>query len=677
MKFIKLGFLIFIGMLVGCSGGGGQSVTPAQQPPAMTPPVSNPPVNSPPQGPRPTALVAVSSDQQFEAFIKLGLSQWAGTADSSQAASLSSYEETLSTDASLPPAAFSDVNVQVDGVDEADISRFDGQHLYVADGNLVYILEADNQTPSTELINTLVLEDNTQVDGLHLVTSEQQSDLLAVIGSDYSYQWREDNKVPWAWRGGITLLSLYDIDNPADVTRLVTLRLQGYLIDTRRIGDVLYIVSRATPSIEKLITNSRTLEDRAGNQALIDATLLDDLLPKLVDETGFSRLLAAPTDCYLPDLQALDLHDPSLVTITAINLRDSADVKSTCMALNTSGIYVSREAMYLVEPEDTLTITVGADPIETRIHKFALTADGPVYRGSGRVVGSFNNSDPAYRMGEYQGRLAVVTSKTFNSGHRLTLLEEAAGFVLEEVGHLPDESQPAPIGKEGETIFATRILGNRAYIVTFLTTDPIYVVDLDQPRILGELSIPGFSSYLHPVNDSLILGIGKSVVLEEGRALFQGLKLQLFDVSNPGAPRSVAEISIGLRGTDSALSYDAHALAYIREFEAGTDRFALPIAVHGEGQIVEPGAPAGRFYDYSHTGLYLFEIEKSSASLLAKGALKREQSGCVIGRERGFLVDDAVHFLLGKRILSAKWALPDQISELDLGAANETCFFIE
>ena len=195
--------------------------------------------------------------------------------------------------------------------------------------------------------------------------------------------------------------------------------------------------------------------------------------------------------------------------------------------------------------------------------------------------------------------------------------------------------------------------------------------------ILGELEIPGFSSYLHPVSENLILGIGKSAVVENGQAFFQGMKLQLFDVSDPANPMSLSEVSIGLRGTDSALSYDAHALAYIREFEQGIDRFALPISVHGDGVLVEPGTPASTFYSFSHSGLYLFELDKNSASLNQMDAIKHsENDACAAGRQRGFIADDAVHFFTASRILSSFWDSPNQISELVLGEGNQLCIFL-
>ncbi len=669
---------ILIALLLGCSEGGTGGTG------GVTPPIDVAGESGPPG----ISLVPLDSMQSFETFIKLGLSQWAGTVNSAQATSLSEASpepEAIAADAGQATSV-SELNVQVGGVDEADIARFDGSYLYIADGNKIDIISVDNINPSSALVKTISLQDNTSVSGMYLAIADQQTTLLAVLGSNYNYQWQASTETPWAWRDGTTLLELYDVDDPANASRLNTLQIQGYLIDSRRIDDILYLVTRATPSIEGLVSNPQSDEDRAANQDLIDSASLDELLPSVIHDSGLVQSLVDPTNCFVPEVEDADLHYPSLITISAINLRDLADIKSVCMAENIYAIYVSKESMYLVSnqypaegaaalltPNPTLVT-----PTTLKIHKFAFTDLGPIYRGTGSVDGQLTTGDPAFRMGEHEGRFAVVTSESFNSGHKLTLLEEGEDFTLVNVGELPNSQRPEAIGKEGEAIYATRIIGNRAYIVTFLTTDPVYVIDLGDLAVLGELEIPGFSSYLHPVTENLIMGIGKSAVVENGQAFFQGLKLQLFDVSDPANPVISSEVSVGLRGTNSSLSYDAHALAYLPDFEQGIDRFALPISVHGAGVVVEPGVPANTFYDFSHNGLYLFELDKNAASISQMDAIKHQQRDtCSFGRERGFIADDAVHFFTGNRILSSLWDSPEQLTELVLDSENQVCIFLE
>ena len=620
------------------------------------------------------ALVPVGSAEVFESYVKNGLSEWAGL-QSRTAVSQLSAPTAGDALAVSSPESFSEINVQVAGVDEADLTRFDGSYFYTARDNEISVLAANNTAPSTSLVNSITLSDSERITGLYLVQDDAADTRLAMLASDYQYRWRADEIVPWNWINGTTKLSLYNVEDPESAAEITTLNIQGYLIDSRRIGNLLYLVTRSTPALDGFTPYPATAEEREGNQQVINNADINDLLPKYVNGAGVTNNLVGAQNCLVPNAESSSLRSPSLVTVSAINLQDTSEINSVCMAESIFATYVSLDSMYLVSNQYSNSREIaffgGFDSID--IHKFSFTDIGPVYAGSGRVEGGFATGNPAYRMGEHEGRLAVITSETFNSGHKVTLLEEGADFNLVEVGQLPNEQQPAAIGKEGEMIYSTRIIGDRAYIVTFLTTDPVYVIDLVDLEILGELEIPGFSSYLHPISDDLLLGVGKSSVVENDIALFQGMKVQLFDISNPAAPVSASEFEIGFRGTDSVLSYDPHAFTYLRDPETGVDRFALPIDVHGTEQ--DPLATASTFYPYDHTGLYLFELDTNSAEITSKGAITHQLETCSVTGDRGFLADDAVHFFSKGQVLSALWDSPEQVSALSLFTDEGYCYF--
>ncbi|MCP4692304.1 MAG: hypothetical protein GY859_29940, partial [Desulfobacterales bacterium] len=176
----------------------------------------------------------------------------------------------------------------------------------------------------------------------------------------------------------------------------------------------------------------------------------------------------------------------------------------------------------------------------TDLHKFNLTENGPVYRGSGSAPGNlgWEEDKKPFRMSHYNGVMRVATSLgddwSGTSTTRLTLLREnpaATGDVLEEISHIDG------IGEAGERLYAVRFLGARAYMVTFRVTDPVYVFDLSDPENplqKGELHIDGYSDYLHPIGETLLLGIGKDAVPDDGSndfggrgAWYQGVKLSL------------------------------------------------------------------------------------------------------------------------------------------------------
>ncbi len=147
---------------------------------------------------------------------------------------------------------------------------------------------------------------------------------------------------------------------------------------------------------------------------------------------------------------------------------------------------------------------------------------------------------------------------------------------------LPNSERPAAIGKPGERIYGTRALDDKVYVVTFLTTDPLYVIDVSDstdPFIAGELEVPGFLDYLHPVSNGRLLGIGESAsTTSEGDAgwggWYQGLRLSLFDLADPSEPTLINALEFGDRGTNSDLFRDFHALAWLDQAD-GSSEFAV------------------------------------------------------------------------------------------------------
>ena len=154
------------------------------------------------------------------------------------------------------------------------------------------------------------------------------------------------------------------------------------------------------------------------------------------------------------------------------------------------------------------------------------------------------------------------------------LREKPGERALEIVGRLPNDTRPEEIGKPNEALFAVRFVGDRAYAVTFLRIDPLYVIDLStptDPRIAGELLIPGVSDFLHPVTDDLLLGLG----MDGSR-----FKLELFDTSVLEQPQSRGAITLGGISSGSPALWDRHAFTYLAGDDA--DRFAVPAYVAAE-----------------------------------------------------------------------------------------------
>jgi hypothetical protein len=161
-----------------------------------------------------------------------------------------------------------------------------------------------------------------------------------------------------------------------------------------------------------------------------------------------------------------------------------------------------------------------------------------------------------FALSEDKGVLRAATTIGFGpeAESKVTTLDERAG-------HLLQRGQVGGLGL-GERIYAVRFIGDVGYVVTFRQTDPLYTLDLsdpDRPRVVGELKIPGYSAYLHPIGEELLLGVGQEAT-DDGRV--QGLQLSLFDVSDLAHPARLQKRTIGERWSHSAAEWDHHAFLW-------------------------------------------------------------------------------------------------------------------
>ena len=281
------------------------------------------------------------------------------------------------------------------------------------------------------------------------------------------------------------------------------------------------------------------------------------------------------------------------------------------------------------------------------------------YDGSADIEGQvWRGGQADFRMSEHNGDLRVLSSKyDFNStdfvDHLLYVLRESPTEpALDIVASLPNANRPEPIGKPNEQLYGVRFLGDRAYAVTFLQIDPLYVIDLADPAdplIAGELEVTGFSDFLHPVTDELLLGLGQG---ETG-----GVKLELFDVSDLSAPLSRGAVTIGEPNGYSEARWDRHAFTYQADV-AGVDRFTVPATTFSN---------SGDQFSFE-TSLHLFEIHDKTtpalASLLSAGQLTPPVTTEVgfAERNRAFLHDNAIYYVLDEDVWSASWLSPTTVN---------------
>ena len=612
-----------------------------------------------PPDPQPVGLLSrVTDASAFEASIKDGLTAMTSA-------------EVLANAGAAQDTGFTGTYTQELNVDELDSVRYDGNHLFVAPrryfrccfildtafapdepppAESIRILATDPANGTADLISEIPLSNDTSVQGMYLEDDRMFAVTAQMIYGSYGELWADVA----IWAPEQMGFSIYDVSDAANPVLEIEAALDGVFVESRRVGNTVYVVSRYTPWVEGLHYYVSTAEQQAENAALLAATPLEELLPKITIG-GETRTLVQPENCYVTTGDATD-NNPVLTSITAIPLDDPQNFTTACYNESAYGVYVSENALYFAElrPDNALQRDV------TRIHKFALTGTVIDYRGSVDIVGTVWQGNQAdFRLSEHDGVLRVLASQ-FDWGsedfvdHQLYVLRESSTRPdLEIVGMLPNENRPEEIGKPNEALFGVRFTADKAYAVTFEQIDPLYVVDLADPAdpyIAGELQVTGVSDFLHPVTDDLLLGLGRSA---EG-----GIKLELYDVSNIAQPLSRGSAVLGGQGSFSEAVFDRHAFTYQADV-AGRDRFTIPANV-----FASDGS-----YNYLGSALYLFEIVDktlpSVAGLNLVGSLEPPPPGGEpdwVERSRAFIHEDTVYYVRDEDVWAAFWHTPSIVN---------------
>jgi len=529
-------------------------------------------------------------------------------------------------------------------------------------------------------------------------TGDAKSLVLNATGYDYTdYDDNYDYSVYYNPKSR-SLLTNFDVSNPLTAQQSTQLDLDGYTISSRRIGDQIFLASTYQPSIPDVDPFS---VDAATWENIVNSTDLSTILPKYtVTGSGSESTLINPADCFVANQPENEVFaNPQIVSLVTVNLPSMAVADSECFLGDTNALYATAESVYLstsqwsyVEhdspPEAVPDVDGGGagavvEPfydsrIDTDIHRFAISDGGLHYRGSGTVAGhlGWNSLQAPFRMSEHNGVLRVVTHNAEQSADvspvNVTILESNSDGDLVRIAQLPNDENPEHIGKPFEELYATRFLGDTAYLVTFRQTDPLYVIDLADPRtptVAGELLIDGYSDYLHPIADGYLLGIGKDAVAPAGSSdtgqdgITQGVKLSLFDVRDSSNPIELQSVVVGQRGTDAGALFDHRGITVQQATDTQPTRVAFGIDVAGDPEAPAPTPEnAWDWYPQNYTGLHGFEIKTGAdAGIVRKGVIKIDPNTTTESpwegswEDRSVLVNDATYYIHGAEVYAAPW----------------------
>lgn len=621
---------------------------------------------------------------------------------------------------------YSTTNIQVEGVDEADIIKTDGKYIYAVSKNNLFIIDG-YPANDAKILSKIVFKSRPQ----DIYINENS---LIVYGQDSSFYTKDiAMKLPTRHRSSsYTFFKVFDISDKQNPTQVRDLDFEGSYTNSRLIGDYVYFITT---------TYNYYLDD-------------DIIIPRIIEDGEVLSTDPADERCNCPSIYYFDIpyQRYNFTSIAAINVADNSQKINNDIYLLSSNqnMYVSPDNIYLVYTkyinEQVLVMEVLKEIIfpnlsqrdqdrinkinlvenfilsreekmmkigliltrymesldddeqekledklekamkkkyediskeleKTVIHKIAIDKGVLIYQNFGEVTGQVLNQFSMDEQGDYF-RIATTKNRRWSqfsddnqSYNNLYVLDKD----LKQVGAVENLA-------EGERIYSVRFMQNRAYMVTFRQTDPLFVIDLKDPKnpkVLGELKILGFSNYLHPYDNDTLIGLGRDAD-ERGRT--KGVKLSLFDVSDVSNPEEIDNYIIGDRGASSIALNNHKAFLFSRDknllvipvtrnsdvimplFEE--EELDIEIQCIGDGCILPPPKRRKRF-----RGAMVFNVTKDGFEL--KGEINHDDGTDVNDWWRGYsfydttvqrslYIDDVLY------TFSNKFLKMNELDDLDL-----------
>ncbi|MBR3552544.1 MAG: beta-propeller domain-containing protein [Clostridia bacterium] len=474
--------------------------------------------------------------------------------------------------------SYSKTNTQVSGVDEADIVKTDGRYLYLSRGTAVTIVDAETMTEvwSKKLdneadrmnsgyenlyvggdrlillrhVNVPVADDENEPDEATGTTAADDAAEATTTDAPYRryrfHRFRQQS-----------VAELFDITDRSDPKQIGTLTQDGFLQNTRMVGDVLYTVTNYSPQVYA----EKDIDDACVPRINGKKISCEDIYIRDPEENTTDYLVLTAWDTAKPD------STPSRISLLG---------RSDQLYCSTDTLYVADTA-YIWDDEEGHT--------RTDLYAFSFSGTTLQLAAKGSVPGSVNDQ---YSMDQSGDTFRITTTNRYErmdeDGEFSRWVAVSSLYVLDrdlkEIGKLEDLAN-------NEAVESTRFFGDTAYVVTFENTDPLFVIDLSDPKhptVKGEVKLPGFSSYLHPVGNGYLVGIGYGG--DDDGADYSTVKLSLFDVSDPAAPKEVDKLV--LEDAYSSAQYDPKSVIF--DEETATLGFPVTYEVYSQGRYSYLGA---------------------------------------------------------------------------------------
>lgn len=623
---------------------------------------------------------------------------------------------------------YSTTNIQVAGVDEGDIVKTDGKYIYAVSGDEVVIIDAYPASDAKE-ISRIKLDSNPG--GIYI-----NGDKLAIYGQNYNlYNAKEYESILPRRNNNYSFLNIYDISDRSNPKQIRSFNFEGRLVNSRMIGDYVYSVTSSynyyaydekfpVPMIlenGKVITNSpankicvkcispdvyyfnipyhsynfttvSSLNVKNGAEEInSEVYLLDGQQNSMFVSEGniyitFNKqvseeeLIMDITMDMLKEYVFPEMSEKDRETISKIEKTDNDILspmekyrKITALMAKYENMFADREDEFEKEMEKRIKQKyedISKELEKTVIHKIEIKDGKLEYKTFGEVTGRVLNQ---FSMDESEGyfRIATTRSRDWSRFNNDSSQSYSNIYVLDNdmkvVGKVEELAK-------GEQIYSVRFMQNRAYMVTFRQTDPLFAIDLSNPaspQVLGELKVPGFSSYLHPYDETTLIGLGKEADSEGG--IIGGVKLSLFNVSDVKNPKEIDKYVLGDRSSDSIAINEHKAFLFSKD----KNLLVIPVSTQGIMEIwssARPEISPENIIDKNYfNGAAVFNISKRGFEL--KGKIDHADSDenyydYQSNVQRSLYINDVLYTLSNKYLKANLLNTLEEVKSLKISSAD-------
>ncbi|MGV7225580.1 MAG: beta-propeller domain-containing protein [Nitrosopumilus sp.] len=574
---------------------------------------------------------------------------------------------------------YSTTNVQVQNVDEPDYLKNDSKYVYIVSQNTLSIIDA-HPAEDAKLILKIALD----IESQYIQNMFLNEDRLVIF---YNGQSDEEiipqfDFVPRRSYSSVTHALIVDVSDKENPTILKDYSIEGHFRDARMIGDYAYFVTNSNVNYQyprlpiimedsvRIMTpeafyfdnveqfsnfNTLTVIDIFGDTVNSETFLMGYTGSFYVSENNFYLTYQKNMPFGFYENSSRDRFFDVVVQLLPKSIQDEikiiedAEWESASAEWNAISELMqksynemdkkSKEELFdkIRDALNEYDRKIQEDTRKTIIHKISIDEEEIDYVAKGTVPGRLLNQ---FSMDERGDRFRVATTNEIYTQYEGTVRSNAVYVLDEQLEIVGELEEIAP----DESIFSTRFMGDRLYMVTFQQIDPFFVIDLssDTPKILGELKIPGFSNYLHPYDEEHVIGFGRDTKeVDNGRVQQLGIKIALFNVADVNNPKVADDVIIGDSSTYSEALHNHKAFFFDKKSKV------LSVPISGDAKSLNEISNSKMFApEYNRwSGFYVFDLEESEGFNL-KGTVTHSAEDSQyygMGNARTFYIDEVLY----------------------------------